>query len=144
VLLGLAIGYGMWSQGSLPIGRGTAGTLVANGSLAGALSRQLAAEQAGAGAVHIGVSYLAKSGEYCRTFTLAGAERASGIACRHAAQWQIQALTQGGAAQGGTYRTAAAALPPMIAKMIEDQIQGEPLDKAGESAARQHEWQSPK
>ena len=144
VLLGLAIGYGMWSQGSLPIGRGAAGTLVANGSLAGALSRQLAAEQAGAGAVHIGVSYLAKSGEYCRTFTLAGAAPASGIACRHAAQWQIHALTQEAAAQGGAYRTAAAALAPMLLKMIEEQIQGEPLDSAGESAARQREWQPPK
>jgi hypothetical protein len=32
----------------------------------------------------------------------------------------------------------------LILKMIEDQIQGEPLDSAGESAARQREWQPPK
>jgi len=144
LVLGLAIGYGMWNPGSLPIGRGAAGTLLANGSLAGALSRQLTAEQGGAGAVHIGVSYLAKSGEYCRSFTLAGATAASGIACRHAAQWQIQALMQETAAQGGAYRTAASAQSALILKMIEDQIQGEPLDSAGESAARQREWQPPK
>ena len=144
VLLGLGIGYGMWRQGSVPIGRGAAGTLIANGSLAGALSQQLAAEQPGGGGVRIGVSYLAKSGEYCRTFTLAGAAPASGIACRHAAQWQIQALAQEAGAPGGTYRTAAAALPPVVLKMIEDQIQGEPLDAAGESAARLRAWQSPK
>jgi hypothetical protein len=144
VLLGVGIGYGLWRQSSLPIGRGAAGTLIANGSLAGALSHQLTAEQASTGAVRIGVSYLAKSGEYCRSFTLAGAAPASGIACRHGEQWQIHALAQEAAAQGGAYRTAAAALSPVILKMIEDQIQGEPLDSAGESTARRHEWQSPK
>jgi len=152
VLLGLGIGYFSWRQGEAPIERGASGALVANGQLAAALSGQLAAEQAGGSAVHINVSYLAKSGEYCRSFTLAraGATSAatSGVACKDGQQWQIQALVQGTPVQaapesGGDYRTAATAVPPVILKLIEGQIQGEPLDAAGESAVRRRGWQSP-
>jgi hypothetical protein len=143
VLLGLGIGYGAWRQGGLPIGRGAAGTLIANGVLDGALSNQLTGEPGSGNAVRIGLSYLAKSGEYCRSFTLA-ASPASGVACRRAGQWQIQALTQDPAVRVDGYRPAATALSPLILKMIEEQIRGEPLDATGESSARQHRWQSPK
>ena len=142
VLVGLGIGYGVWQGDGLPIGRGAAGTLVAKGFLGNALSHQLASEQASTGAVRIGVSYVAKSGEYCRAFTLAGSVPAAGIACQHAGQWQIDALTQGSGGHGDAYRTAATTLSPAILKMIEDDIQGEPLDAAAETAARQHGWQS--
>jgi hypothetical protein len=158
VLLGLGIGYVTWRQGGAPIERGASGALVANGQLAAALSGQLAAEQAGASAVHINVSYLANSGEYCRSFTLASGgaatAAASGVACKVRQQWQIQALVQGAPVQaapmqaapenGGNYRTAATDVSPVILKLIEGQIQGEPLDAAGESAARRRGWQSPK
>lgn len=143
VLLGLGIGYGVWRQAGLPIGRGAAGALIANGVLDGALSNQLTGEPGSGNAVRIGLSYMAKSGEYCRSFTLAAAP-ASGIACRHAGQWQIQALTQDSGARSDAYRPAATALSPLILKMIEEQIRGEPLDATAESSARQHRWQSPK
>lgn len=143
VLLGLGIGYSAWRQGGLPIGRSAAGTLIANGTLDGALSSQLTSEAASGRAVRIGMSFVAKSGEYCRSFTLASSP-ASGLACRYAGQWQIQVLTQDGAAQGEGYRPAATAWSPLILKMIQDEIQGEPLDATGESTARQHHWQSPK
>jgi anti-sigma factor RsiW len=148
LLLGLGIGYGTWRQGGALIERSPSGALVANGLLAVALSSQLTAEQNGTSAVHIGLSYLAKSGEYCRTFALAGAAATavatSGVACKDRQQWQIQALVQGGPATGSEYRTAATAVSPVILKSIEDEIQGEPLDSAGESAVRQRGWQSPK
>jgi anti-sigma factor RsiW len=143
VVLGLAIGYGLWRQAQVPIGRGAGGALVADGVLDGALSNQLTGAAGSAVAVRIGLSYRAKSGEYCRSFTLL-ATPASGIACRDAGQWHIQALTQDPAVRHDAYRPAATALPAPILKMIEEQIQGEPLDAAGESSARQHRWQSPK
>jgi anti-sigma factor RsiW len=153
VLLGLGIGYGLSKQGAVPIVHGASGALVANGQLASALSSQLAAEQTGSSAVRIGVSYVAKSGEYCRTFSLAGAKlptaaaaqaAAAGVACKDHQQWQIRALAQVPSQPGGNYRTAGTAVSPVILKLIEDEIQGEPLDAAGESAARQRGWQSPK
>ncbi len=117
------------------------------------MSRQLAADQAGQSAVHIGVSYLAKSGEYCRSFALVGATAAAasataaattGIACMDRQQWRIEALTQAAPQTGNDYRTAATAMSPIVLTLIEDEIQGEPLDAAGESAARGRGWKSAK
>jgi anti-sigma factor RsiW len=147
VLLGLAIGYGMWKQGAVPIVRGASGGLIADGQLAAALSGQLAAEQTGNASVHIGVSYLSKSGDYCRSFALAGATpaaaAATGVACRDHQHWQIQALAQAAPQTGGDYRTAGTAISSVVLTLIEDDIQGEPLDAAGESAARLRGWQPP-
>jgi hypothetical protein len=143
VVLGLGIGYSAWRQGALPIVRSAAGTLIANGALDGALTNQLAGEAANGTAFRVGLSFVAKSGEYCRSFTLASSP-ASGLACRHAGQWLIQALTQDGAERVDGYRPAATVWSPVILKLIQDEIQGEPLDATGESTARQHRWQSPK
>jgi hypothetical protein len=143
VLLGLGLGYGLWQQGGAPVARNAAGSLVATGQLKAALQEQLVAEQGPGSQVHIGISFLAKSGEYCRSFALAGASAPAGIACHRSGDWQIQALTQipsGEAAAG--YRTAGTELPALLRQSIEAQIQGEPLDQAGESAARQRGWQS--
>ena len=122
--------------------RSAGGALVAGGQLSKALSTQLAAEQSPASAVHIGVSFLAKSGDYCRTFALSGAVSPSGLACRHGGEWQIQALTQepGNAAGESEYRTARSAVSATILKSVEGQIAGEPFDQAREKAARQHGW----
>jgi hypothetical protein len=142
VLLGLGLGYGLWQQGGGPVARNAAGSLVAAGPLKAALEEQLVAEQGPRSRVHIGISFLAKSGEYCRSFALTGASAPAGIACHRGGDWQIQALTQtpSGETAGG-YRTAGTALPALLLKSIETQIQGEPLDQAGESAARQRGWQ---
>ncbi len=148
VLLGLGIGYGLWKQGGAAFERGSGG-LVANAQLAAALSSQLSTEQSAASAVHIGVSYVAMSGEYCRTFTLRDAPAArgvpavgvlSGVACREREHWQIHALAQGAAQSGADYRTAASGVSPVILKLVEDEIRGEPLDAAGESNARGRGW----
>lgn len=121
--------------------RNAGGALVARGQLAQALSNQLAAEQSRDSAVQIGVSFRAKSGDYCRTFALSGAVSPSGLACRQGGEWQVQALTQEpGAAGDSGYRTAGSALSGTILKSVEGQIAGEPLDQAGERAARQRRW----
>ena len=142
VIAGVGLGYFMWGRSEAPLMRSAGGALVAGGQLSKALSTQLAAEQSPASAVHIGVSFLAKSGDYCRTFALSGAVSPSGLACRHGGEWQIQALTQepGNAAGESEYRTARSAVSATILKSVEGQIAGEPFDQAREKAARQHGW----
>jgi anti-sigma factor RsiW len=141
VLAGVGLGFFMWGRTELPLMQSAAGALVARGQLEKALSNQLAAEQSRHSTVQIGLSYLAKSGEYCRTFALSGAVSPSGLACRHGGEWQVQALTQGPAAAGDSnYRTAGSPMSAAILKSVEGQIAGEPLDQAGERAARQRGW----
>jgi hypothetical protein len=142
VLLGMGLGYCLWQQGGGPVARNAAGSLIATGQLKAALGEQLVAQQGPSSRVHIGISFLAKSGEYCRSFALAGVSSPTGIACHRGGDWQIQALTQTSIGEaGGGYRTAATELPALLLKSIEAQIQGEPLDQAGEAAARQRDWQ---
>src|SRR2546423_13212112 len=57
------------------------GRLVARGDLARALSTQLAAQQPADAPVRLATSYLSRSGEYCRSFTLVRSG-AGGVACR--------------------------------------------------------------
>jgi NAD/NADP transhydrogenase alpha subunit len=141
VIAGVGLGFFMWGHTESPLVRSAGGALVARGQLAKALSNQLAADQSRSSAVQIGVSFRAKSGDYCRTFALSGAVSPSGLACRHGERWQVQALTQEpGTVSGSDYRTAGSAMSATILKSVEGQIAGEPLDQAGERAARQRGW----
>ena len=144
VIVGVGVGFFLWGRTVSPLAQGADGALVARGRLAEALSNQLAAEQSRASSVQIGLSFLAKSGDYCRTFTLSGERSPSGLACRHGEQWRIQAVTQGsdGADGASEYRTAGSTMPEMILELVEGQVAGEPLDQAGEKAARQRNWQA--
>jgi len=141
LIVGVGLGYSVLRHAE-PFARTAAGALVARGQLANALSNQLAAEQAAGSAVQIGLSFVAKSGVYCRTFALSGAVSPSGLACRHGREWQIETLTQSahGAIDGSGYRTAASSMAPAILSAVQEQIAGEPLDQAGESAALRRDW----
>jgi hypothetical protein len=142
VVAGVGVGFLIWGRAGSPFVRGAGGELFARGQLARALSSQLVAEQSSRSGVLIGLSFLAKSGDYCRTFALAAAVPQSGLACRHSEGWQVQALIQGSGATGGSsdYRTAGSTMPATILSLVEGQIAGEPLDPAGERAARQRDW----
>jgi hypothetical protein len=142
VIAGVGVGFFIWGRTVPPFARGADGALVARGQLAQALSNQLAAEQSRASSVQIGLSFLAKSGDYCRTFALSGEQSPSGLACRHGEEWQVRAVTQGsdGVAGASEYRTAGSTMPAMIREFVEAQVAGEPLDQAGERAARQRDW----
>jgi hypothetical protein len=142
MIIGFGLGYGARHQSSSPLIRGAGGAVVAGADLAQALSHQLTAEQSPAAAVKIGVSFLAKTGDYCRTFSFSGAASPSGLACHHGQEWQIEALSRpiGAAENSAPYRTAGSEMPPAILKAVEDQISGEPLDPAAETAARNAEW----
>jgi anti-sigma factor RsiW len=144
LIAGVGLGFFMWgrTQSSLTLDAG--GALVARGSLARALSNQLASEPSRTAAVRVELSFLAKSGEYCRAFSLAGAASAAGVACRHDGEWQVQALARGpGAGRDSDYRTAASGLPAPILRSVEGLIAGEPLDQTGERAARERGWKLP-
>jgi hypothetical protein len=149
VVAGVGVGFLIWGRAGSPFVRGAGGELLARGPLAQALSSQLVAEQSGRSGVLIGLSFLAKSGDYCRTFALAAAVPQSGLACRHGEAWQVQALMQGSGGTGSTgstteFRTAGSTTPATILTLVEGQIAGEPLDPAGERAARQRDWSAEK
>jgi hypothetical protein len=113
------------------------GTLVAQGQLERALSQQLASTAAPSDAVRIGVSFVDKGGNFCRSFQLGGS---AGLACRDSAQWQLQLLAQGEGATGGAYRQAASAMPPAVLDAIDARIAGAALDASAERAALQRGW----
>lgn len=143
LVIGFGLGYARWHPTS-PFARDAGGALVASGQLAQVLSQQLAADESPASAVQIGISFLAKSGDYCRTFVLSGATSPAGLACHHGQEWQILTLAQSAAAGSASpaYRTAASEMSPAILKAVEEQISGEPLDSTAEAAARSKHWNS--
>jgi hypothetical protein len=122
--------------------RASGGGLVASGALAGALSHQLASRQAPDAQVRIGMTFLAKSGGYCRTFTLRGSGHLAGIACHNDGRWQVEALAKsaGEPTADGAYRQAASSLPPAILQTVQSQIAGDPLDTRSEAAALARGW----
>ena len=142
VVAGVAAGFLIWGRAGSPFVRGAGGELLARGQLAQALTSQLVAEQPSRSGVLIGLSFRARSGDYCRTFALPAAVPQSGLACRHGEEWQVQALIQGSGGTGGSteYRTAGSSMPAAILSLVQGQIAGEPLDPAGERAARERGW----
>jgi hypothetical protein len=129
---GLVIGLGAMNTQS-PMIAVTADGLNARGALERALNTQLASDEAGA--VRIGLSFRAVDGEYCRTFELT--ERGtSGIACRETEGWNV-AMT---AAQGAQGDIRMAGASEAVLNVVATMIDGEPLDAAAETAARDAEW----
>jgi hypothetical protein len=144
LLVAVGAGYFAWHRWQSVMIRDVGGSLVASGPLASGLSDQLAGDAATHSSVDIGLSFLAKSGDYCRTFSISGGAAGSGLACRHANRWEIRVLTQSTTELGGgsKYRTAGSALSPAVLAAVQDQIEGDPLDRAAEIAARQQGWRS--
>lgn len=122
----------------------TATGLVARGVLDQALTTQLAGsvgtgEPASAGSgVHINVSFRDHSGAYCRSFQLQHTAPLAGLACREQDEWRLRVLAPA-TAGGGDLRTASA-LPIAVLQAMDSAIEGEPLDAAGEAAAREAGW----
>lgn len=123
-------------QGQSPLVAGTDGQLVAQGALADALSRQLASTPV-AGAVTIGVSFVAKDGGYCRSFAVGAT---AGLACEDKGQWKIPVTAQAAMDNQGAYRQAASAMPAAVLEAIDQKIAGQPLDAQAEQAAQKKGW----
>jgi hypothetical protein len=111
--------------------------IVASGELSAALNNQASGTANGA-AVHIGLSFRSKGGDYCRAFST---NSAAGFACHEAAEWKVRALSESGTnATGGEYRMAGSELPPSILTAIESAMEGEALDEEQEQTARARGW----
>lgn len=107
-------------------------TMIASGALAEALDTQLASSQGSDATVRINMSFATVDGVYCRTFESASLD---GIACNSGGDWQLRRTMSG----DGTseYRQASAGeLAEAAAAMMAD----EPLDAAGEKAAKDKGW----
>jgi hypothetical protein len=110
---------------------------VAKGDLSAALDNQPSGSASDTD-YRIGLSFRAKNGSYCRTFSAGGN---AGFACNENAQWRVRALDAGGPqAAGGDYRMAGSELPPGILAAIDDVMEGEALDQQQERAARDRGW----
>jgi hypothetical protein len=143
LLLGLGLGFLAWhGSGGAMIQPGAGGGLVASAALAEALTTQLSDDRPADRVVVAGLSFRNKSGDYCRTFYLTGSDASSGLACREGTDWRIKALAQSlrTVANSGSFRTANSEDSPAIRAAVEGSIDGEPLDHAGEIAARQAAW----
>ncbi|MBS0422687.1 MAG: hypothetical protein JSR66_33585 [Proteobacteria bacterium] len=116
------------------------GQILIPGDLQQALSNQLASTEAPQTGLTIGVSFLSKSGQYCRTFTL---QSLAGLACNDAGDWKVQVLARTGAS-GTEYRQAGSNIPPAILQAVTDTIAGGPLDAKDEANARAQKWQHSK
>jgi hypothetical protein len=111
--------------------------MVAQGALATALDNQLASAQQPEGGVRIGISFAARDGRYCRTFTAASL---AGVACRDPRGWAVAALAAT-PKEDSAYRMAGA-MPDVVRNTVKDLIAGEPLDASGEMHARALDWKT--
>jgi len=142
LVLGVFVGHAILrSPASSPI-VARDGRLVAQDSLAEALSNQLASDQAAKAPVQLGLSFRSKTGEFCRTFVWREGDGLAGLACREGEIWQIETAVPNEtlATGNGNYRRAGAELPLAVLQAVEGRIECEPLDASGEAAARQKGW----
>lgn len=122
------------------------GQVLANGTLARALSEQLASTQAPDAPVRIGVSFKSKTGDYCRTFTMPASTTLAGLACRDHNDWRVKVLAQSPQSErsssngGGSYRPAGSEMPRSVVQAVDETIAGEPLDARAEALARDVRW----
>jgi len=115
------------------------GTMMAQGTLASALDRQLASETGES--VRVGLSFKANNGRYCRTFERAGTASAlAGVACRERDGWAVAALAAT-PPENSAYRMAGA-LPDTVRSAVARMIAGDPLDASAEKSARDAGWPS--
>ncbi|MEJ0085899.1 MAG: hypothetical protein WDO72_09465 [Pseudomonadota bacterium] len=138
VVLGVVISWRVFAPAEQGLFAANGGALVARGELANALDRQLASDQRREEPVQIGVTFKARDGNYCRSFTLP-ATRTAGLACRAGGDWQV-AATAVAELPAGQLQQAAGAMPAAILAAIERRIAGEALDAAGEENARLGGW----
>ncbi len=113
------------------------GALKAEGKLALALTQQLASATPAEAEVRLGVSFVAKDGQYCRSFML---PKMAGLACRSGAEWRIPVLASSAPGAAGAYRQAASAMPAAVLDAIDERIAGTALDANAERAASKQGW----
>lgn len=130
LVLGLSVG--------LTIDRGPvsadADGLYASGVLASALEEQ---RSGGDGPIRIAVSFRNQSNDYCRVFS---SRVTDGIACKDRRGWSLRRTMPGSRADAHEGYAQAASAEPELMAAAQDMMAGQPLDAAGEQAARQANW----
>ncbi|MDQ0463145.1 hypothetical protein QO010_000893 [Caulobacter ginsengisoli] len=109
----------------------------ARGALMAALDGQLASQPAQGEAVRVGVSFRKAGGAVCRTYT---ADSSAGLACRDGGKWKVMVAVAQAPATSSEFRTAGSETPPAVLEAMDSLIVGEPLDAAGEAAAKKAGW----
>jgi hypothetical protein len=142
LILGVIIGHSALKSPDLGPIASRDGHLVAQGSLADALSTQLASTQPATARIQIGTSFKAKDGTYCRTFVVHEADAVGGLACRAGSEWNVNTLARAETTPGtdGGYRPAASEMPAAVRDAVEAQIVGDPLDSSAEAQAKNDGW----
>lgn len=136
LMLGALIGAALRTAPA-PVLERHADGLYAAGRLSETLSTQLAQDQPPGAEVQTGLSFRTAGGIYCRTFALG---RTAGLACREPGRWRVDMLASTAEADVTGYRLAGVELPGAILEAIDARIEGDPLDAAGEMAARERGW----
>jgi hypothetical protein len=137
LVLGAVISWRVFTLDAGPIVAAPEG-LVARGQLASALEGQLASEQSGTEPVHIGLTFRARDGNYCRSFVLT-VSRTAGLACRTESTWQV-AVTDSSTLSHGELEPASSGVTPAVLRAIEIRADGATLDAEGEQRARAAGW----
>jgi hypothetical protein len=118
----------------LPRGGGPEGYVDAQ--LAGVLDSQLVAEQQPGADTRILLSFRDGDGDFCRAFS--GSE-GSGIACRDATGWKLEALGEGSEGAATDYRMAGASEGDILER-AQQMADGPALDATAEEEARASGW----
>jgi hypothetical protein len=137
VLAGAMGVNGLRGESQLAAAIDSEGALTAHGRLDSALTHQLASAPSTGSAVRIGVSFVSKEGQYCRSFAMGNA---AGLACRSGREWKIPLLTESAAAGEGAYRQAGSAMPTAVLDAVDARAAGASLDAKAEHAAAQKGW----
>lgn len=135
LLLGTLVGTRLAPSGGDAL---DGGRLVATGSVARALDHQLASAPEAGAAVAVQLSFKARDGRWCRSFTTAAS---AGLACREAdGSWALQQVAAVAPAAGTGMRQAASSLPPSVLSAVDGLMAGEALGPEQERTARDAGW----
>ena len=130
--LGIVVGqYGLNGGPDSPFAQ-QGGALVASGPLENALDRQLASTQADDSNFRIGLTFRARTGAVCRSFT---GEAVSGIGCREGQQWKMVSTLPGGV-QGDYRQASSSGINAVAAELMVDG----PMDADSERKLLESGW----
>jgi len=139
LVLGVVLGAQLLGQGGAGavdvLTSDAGGRLVAGQRLAKVLDTQPAGQAAGGIAVQL--SFVDKSGQYCRTFS---ASDAAGLACRRKDRWTVLAAASAEQAPLSEMRQASSSLPRSILEAVDARIDGSALTAEQERHAREGGW----
>jgi len=113
------------------------GVLMAEGKLAAALNLQLASSGTERGGMKVGISFIARSGAYCRSFSM---PKLVGLACQQENGWIIPILVKDEPITGALNRQGELAMPSAVLAAIDERIVGRALDAEAEKLAQQRGW----